>query len=159
MKKHLLLAGLMGLALAAQAKLPAPAPLTPEAAAKADEAKAKTAHTAKVDAFKLCKSMDKAAANYFKAAGAGKQASPKAAACTDPGPFAYVPPKPAEAAGAHSPAAPAVSRRASRPLRVRPRPRSPDPAEPGAPGEPGPHPAGERPFVFALALLSCACPN
>lgn len=98
MKKHLLLAGLMAVALAAQAKLPAPAPLTPEAAAKADEAKAKTAHNAKVDAFKLCKSMDKAAANYFKtAAGSGKQASPKAAACADPGPFVYTPPAPAPA--------------------------------------------------------------
>ncbi|MBL0943716.1 MAG: hypothetical protein IBJ04_05255 [Hydrogenophaga sp.] len=110
-KKHLLIAAaLTGLAFGAQAKLPAPAPLTPEAAAKADEAKAKAAHTAKVDAFKLCKSMDKAAANYFKTtAGAGKQPSANAPACTDPGPFAYVPPKPAEAAGAHSPAAPAVS--------------------------------------------------
>lgn len=91
--KHLLFVALLGLAIgSAQAKLPAPAPLTPEAAAKADEAKAKTAHGAKVEAFKLCKSMDKAAANYFKTAGAGKQASPKAAACADPGPFVYTPP-------------------------------------------------------------------
>jgi hypothetical protein len=94
-KKHLLLAALMGLAIGAQAKLPAPAPMTPEAAAKADEAKAKAAHGAKVEAFKLCKSMDKAAANHFKTtAGAGKQASPKAAACADPGPFVYTPPAP-----------------------------------------------------------------
>lgn len=109
--KHLLIAAaLTGLAVGAQAKLPAPAPLTPEAAAKADEAKAKAAHGAKVDAFKLCKSMDKAAASYFKTtAGSGKQPSANAPACTDPGPFAYVPPKPAEAAGAHSPAAPAVA--------------------------------------------------
>jgi len=110
MKKHLLLAGLMGLAIAAQAKLPAPAPLTPEAALKAEEAKQRTAFNAKVDNYKLCKSMDKAAANYFKStAAAGKQPSAKAPACADPGVFAFVPPKPPEAAGAHSPTAPAAS--------------------------------------------------
>ena len=40
------------------------------------------------------------------AAAAGKSVGPATAsapACTDPGPFAYAPPKPAEAAGAHSP--------------------------------------------------------
>lgn len=93
MKKQLLIAGLMVVAVAAQAKLPAPAPMTPEAAAKADEAKAKTAHDGKIASFKLCKTMDKAAANYFKAAGAGKQASPKAVPCADPGPFVYTAPK------------------------------------------------------------------
>ncbi|MBL0919995.1 MAG: hypothetical protein IBJ14_14930 [Hydrogenophaga sp.] len=109
MKKHLLLAALMGVAIGAQAKLPAPPPLTPEAALKAEEAKQRTAYGAKVESFKLCKSMDKAAANYFKSAGTGKQPSAKAPACTDPGVFAFVPPKPAEAAGAHSPTAPAAS--------------------------------------------------
>ncbi|MCU0942177.1 MAG: hypothetical protein MUE35_06490 [Hydrogenophaga sp.] len=98
MKKQLvLIAALAGLATAVHAKLPAPAPLTPEAAAKADEAKAKAAHGAKVEAFKLCKSMDKAAASHFKLASAsGKpaQASPKAAPCADPGPFVYTPPAP-----------------------------------------------------------------
>lgn len=96
MNKQLLLAALTGLALtAAHAKLPAPAPLTPEAAAKADEAKARAAHNAKVEGFKLCKSMEKAAANHFRTtAGAGKQASPKAVACADPGPFAYTPAAP-----------------------------------------------------------------
>ncbi len=94
MKKQLLLAALTGLAItAAHAKLPAPAPLTPEAAAKAEEAKAKAAHGAKVENFKLCKSMEKAAASHFKTtAGAGKQPSPKAVACADPGPFVYTPP-------------------------------------------------------------------
>lgn len=94
MKKHLLLAALTGLAITtAHAKLPAPAPLTPEAAAKADEAKAKAAHGAKVESFKLCKSMERAAASHFKTtAGAGKQPSPKAVPCADPGPFVYTPP-------------------------------------------------------------------
>ncbi|MBX3609239.1 MAG: hypothetical protein KF871_05030 [Hydrogenophaga sp.] len=96
MKKHLLLAALMGLAITAQAKLPAPAPLSPEAAAKADEAKAKTAHGAKVAAYQLCKAQDKAAANFFKnASSMGKpaQASAGAPACADPGPFVYTAPK------------------------------------------------------------------
>jgi len=76
----------------------------------ADEAKARAAYATKVEGYKLCKAMDKAAANHFKTtAGAGKQPSAGAPACTDPGPFAYTPPKPAEAAGAHSPAATATS--------------------------------------------------
>lgn len=91
--------------LAAVAKLP---PLSPEAKAKADEAKAKSAHGDKVAAFKLCQSMDRTAAHYFKTAKAsGKDTQPPVAtpACTDPGPFVYTPPesKPIEAAGAHSP--------------------------------------------------------
>lgn len=91
--------------LAAVAKLP---PLSPEAKAKADEAKAKTAWTDKVAAYKLCQSMDRTAAQYFKNAKAsGKDVQPPVAtpACADPGPFAYTPPesKPIEAAGAHSP--------------------------------------------------------
>ena len=96
--------GLCALATLAQAKLPAPPPPTPEAAAKADEAKARAAYNTKVEAFKLCKAQDKAVANHFKTtSGAGKQATPGVPACTDPGAFAYTPPKPAEAAGAHSP--------------------------------------------------------
>jgi hypothetical protein len=96
MKKQMFLAVLTGLAITtAHAKLPAPAPLTPEAAAKAEEAKAKAAHGAKVENFKLCKSMEKAAASHFKTtAGAGKQPSPKAVACADPGPFVYTPAAP-----------------------------------------------------------------
>lgn len=112
MKRCLLSLSLL-LAFAAHAKLPAPPPPTEEAKAKAAEAAARTAWAAKVEAYKLCASMDKAAANYFKtAAAAGKSVGPATAsapACTDPGQFAYVAPKPAEAAGAHSPAATAVS--------------------------------------------------
>jgi hypothetical protein len=85
----------------ALAKLPAP---SPEAAAKAAEAAAKTAWSGKVDTYKLCQSQDRVAAHYRKT---NKDAKPASAVppCTDPGPFAYTPPeaKPAEAAGAHSP--------------------------------------------------------
>ncbi|MGE0097133.1 MAG: hypothetical protein AB7S86_02195 [Hydrogenophaga sp.] len=111
MKRSLLCLSLL-LAFAAHAKLPAPPPPTDEAKAKAAEAAARTAWSTKVGGYKLCMAMDKAASNYFKtAAAAGKSVKPAEAAapCVDPGPFAYVPPKPAEAAGAHSPAATAVS--------------------------------------------------
>jgi len=111
MKRSLLCLSLL-VAFAAHAKLPAPPPPTEEAKAKAAEAAARTAWAAKVDGYKLCAYMDKAASNYFKtAAAAGKSVKPAVTAppCTDPGPFAYAPPKPAEAAGAHSPAATAVS--------------------------------------------------
>ena len=80
----------------AHAKLPA-APQTEEAKAKAAEAAAKTAHGNKVEAFKLCKSMDKTAAHYFKtAAAAKKDVKPAAAAppCADPGPFVAAAPAP-----------------------------------------------------------------
>ncbi len=88
------------------AKLPPP---TPEAKAKADEAAAKLAWTAKVDAYKLCEAQDRVAAHYYDAARAeGKPTREPVATkdCQDPGPFAYVKPeeKPLEAAGAHSPA-------------------------------------------------------
>jgi hypothetical protein len=111
MKRSLLCLSLL-LAFAAHAKLPPPPAPTDEAKAKAAEAAARTAWAAKVDAYKLCAYMDKAASNYFKtAAAAGKSVKPavEAPSCADPGPFAYAPPKPAEAAGAHSPAATAVS--------------------------------------------------
>ncbi len=85
----------------ALAKLPAP---TPEAAAKAAEAAAKTAWSGKVDNYKLCQAQDRVAAHYRKTAKDAKPAVPSSA-CTDPGPFAYTPPadKPIEASGAHSP--------------------------------------------------------
>jgi hypothetical protein len=94
------------------AKLPAPV-LTDEAKAKAAEAAARTAHAGKVDSYKLCMSMDRVAAKYLadaKKAGQTPQPIPTPP-CTDPGQFAYVAPdaKPLEAAGAHSPAATAVS--------------------------------------------------
>ena len=53
----------LGLAGSAWAKLPAP---SDEAKAKAAEAAAKTAHNGKVDAFKLCKSIDRVAAHVQK---------------------------------------------------------------------------------------------
>jgi hypothetical protein len=86
------------------AKLP---PLSDDAKAKAEEAKAKTAHSDKIAAYKLCQSMDKVAATYIAdAKKAGKDVKPVATApCTDPGPFAYTPQaqKPLETSGAHSP--------------------------------------------------------
>lgn len=111
MKKCLITVCLAGLPLLALAKLPA---LSDEAKAKAAEAAAKAAWTAKVDAFQLCKVQDKVAASYFKTAKAvGKEPKPPmtVAACAEPGPFAYTPPeaKPLEAAGAHSPAGNATS--------------------------------------------------
>src|SRR5262249_28195891 len=98
----------MSLALA---KLP---PLSDEAKAKAEEAKAKTAWTDKVAAYKTCKSMDKVAAEYFadaKKAGKPTKAPVTTPPCTDPGPFVAAGPeaKPLEAAGAHSPPQPAVT--------------------------------------------------
>jgi hypothetical protein len=94
----------------ALAKLPAP---SDEAKAKAAETAAKTAHTGKVDGYKLCKSMEATAAAYYaNAKKAGKETKPPVAtpACTDPGPFVYTPPAPASAAMAAAPAAaPAVA--------------------------------------------------
>lgn len=110
MKRSLLCLTLL-LATMAHAKLPAPPP-TEEAKAKAAEAAARTAWASKVDAYKLCKSQDRAASHYFKtAAAAGKSVKPAVAgaACTDPGVFAYTPPKPIEASGAHSPSETAKS--------------------------------------------------
>lgn len=89
------------LSVSALAKLPAP---NDEAKAKAAEAAAKTAHAGKIDAYKLCKSQDKVAAQYRKSGKASKDAKPVATApCADPGPFVY---KPATAA-APAAAAPA----------------------------------------------------
>lgn len=112
MKSILLLASVL-LAASAHAKLPAPAPLSEEAKAKAAEAAARTAHNNKVEAYRLCRYMDLAAANHFKTVAAMGKPTPSPAAnapaCADPGAFAYVPPKPVEGAGAHSPAATAVA--------------------------------------------------
>jgi hypothetical protein len=97
------------LSTATHAKLPA-APQTDEAKAKAAEAAAKTAHGGKVDAFKLCKSMDKAAAHYFKTASAAKKEVKPATAtppCADPGPFVAAAPAAPAAAAAVKPAEPA----------------------------------------------------
>ena len=98
------------------AKLPAPV-LTDEAKAKAAEAAAKTAWSAKMDAYLSCKAQDKVVAHYLQTARASaKEAKPPMAMppCTDPGAFAYIPTppepaKPLEASGAHSPPATATS--------------------------------------------------
>jgi hypothetical protein len=81
---------------AAFATLP---PLTPEAQAAADLAKAKTAYGDKVGAYQLCQAQNRVA-DRFKVSGA-----PAPAACTAPPPF--VPPVAAVAAPA-TPAAPAT---------------------------------------------------
>jgi hypothetical protein len=102
-------AALVVLTGVALAKLPAP---SDEAKAKAAEAAAKTAHAGKVDAYKLCLSMDKVAADYrTKAKTAGKDVKPatETPACADPGEFVYTPP------GAASAPAPAAAAAASAP--------------------------------------------
>ncbi len=86
------------------AKMPAP---SPEAQAKADEAKAKTAWTDKVAAFQLCRAMDRVADNHVKSAkAAGREASAPVATppCSDPG--AYVSPMAASAPPATATAPP-----------------------------------------------------
>jgi hypothetical protein len=107
MKRLILIAVSALLAASSFAKIPAPV-LTDEAKAKAAEAAAKTAHAGKVDGYKLCLSMDKSAAHYFKTAQtAGKATKPATAIppCADPGAFVY--PPPAAPATAAAPAAPA----------------------------------------------------
>ena len=70
-----LLLAMLGMALAgaAGAKLP---PLSPEAQAKAEEAKQRTAWSDKVAAFQLCKAQDRVAAAYQQKKGG--QAAPAA---------------------------------------------------------------------------------
>lgn len=105
MKKHVLLIAAALLCGAAFAKLPAPV-LNDEAKAKAAEAAAKTAHGNKIANFQLCKSMDTAAAHYFKTAkAAGKDVKPAAETpvCADPGAFVF--PVPAAPAVAGAPVA------------------------------------------------------
>jgi hypothetical protein len=89
-----LLIALLGMSLAgaALAKLP---PLSPEAQAKADEAKQKTAWSDKVAAYQLCQAQDRVAASYRKAKGAQPKAETPAA--------------PAAAAAAPAPAASATA--------------------------------------------------
>ncbi len=75
----------------AHAKLAAPV-LTDEAKAKAAEASAKTAHSGKVDGYKLCLSLDKTAAHWQKTAKSlGKEAKPATTTppCADPGAFVW----------------------------------------------------------------------
>jgi len=105
MKQMLMIAGLLSAMTVAHAKLPAPV-LDDAAKAKAEEAKAKTAHAGKVDAYLLCKSMDRTAAHYFKSSKATGKSVPTAQAspaCVDPGAFGA----PAPAVAAAGSAAPA----------------------------------------------------
>ena len=100
------LAALILSAPLALAKLP---PLSPDAQAKAEEAKAKAAWTDKVAAYQLCRSMDHVVESYRKTAQtANRETRPATPTppCTDPGPFVAAAPaasKPIEASGAHSP--------------------------------------------------------
>ncbi len=80
------------------AKLPAP---TPEQAAAADLAKAKTAYAGRISAYQLCQS-ENAVANRFKTAG-----TPAPAACVAPPPFEA----PAVQAAAAPAAAPAAAKK------------------------------------------------
>ena len=104
MNKALFALILAAVSATAFAKLP---PLSDEAKAKADETKAKAAHTAKVNAYLLCKSQDKVVAHVQKTnkAKAGKPVTTPA--CADPGKFVYTPPEAAPAVAAAAPAAPA----------------------------------------------------
>jgi hypothetical protein len=81
---------LLALSNSAFAKLPPP---NDEAKAKAAEAAAKTAHTAKADGYLLCKTQDKVAAHVQRTnkAKAGKPVA--TAPCADPGKFVYTPPE------------------------------------------------------------------
>jgi hypothetical protein len=101
----LVLTTLLGVAQV-QAKLP---PLSDEAKAKAAEAAAKAAHNGKVDAYQLCRSMDKVAADYYAAAKkSGVSTNPPVPTppCVDPGAFVYPLPAPASAPAATAAAAP-----------------------------------------------------
>ena len=87
------------------AKLP---PLDDEAKAKAEEAKAKTAHTAKADGYLLCKSQDKVAAHVQRTNKAKAGKPDTTPPCADPGKFVYTPPE-APAVAASAPAAVAAA--------------------------------------------------
>ena len=95
----LVMAGLLGAAPAWAQTPPPPSDAAAVAAkAKAAEAAAKAAHAGKVDAYKLCKSMDAVAERYYASAKAsGKETKPPVPtpACVDPGPFVFTPPAPA----------------------------------------------------------------
>ena len=97
---------LLALSTSAFAKLPPP---NDEAKAKAAEASAKTAHTAKADGYLLCKPQDKVAAHVQRTnkAKAGKPAATPP--CADPGKFVYTPPEATPTAAVAPAAAPAAT--------------------------------------------------
>lgn len=76
--------GLLGLADAAQAKLPAP---SDEVKAAAGAAKGKAAWADKVMAYQVCRAQDKVAAVYLKAREGANTPSADLPACSDPGPY------------------------------------------------------------------------
>ena len=107
MKKLFVLVAACTLATSVLAKLPAP---SDEAKAKAAEAAAKTAHTGKMEAYQLCKSQSRVAAQYRnsgKAAGKPVATPP----CADPGPFVYSAAAAAPAAAPAGAAAPAAEKK------------------------------------------------
>jgi hypothetical protein len=97
---------LLALSNSAFAKLPPP---NDEAKAKAAEAAAKTAHTAKADGYLLCKTQDKVAAHVQRTnkAKAGKPVA--TAPCADPGKFVYTPPEATPTAAVAPAVAPATT--------------------------------------------------
>jgi hypothetical protein len=120
MKRLIFIAVSALLAASSFAKIPAPV-LSDEAKAKAAEAAAKTAFNGKVDAYKLCLSMEKTSAHYYKTAQtAGKATKPATTTppCADPGAFVYPPPAvPATAAAPAAPAPAAAAPAASAPAK------------------------------------------
>lgn len=80
-----LFAGLV-FSLAATANQLAPAQSDEAKAKEAELAKLRTAHNAKVVAYKVCLAMERAAENHRKSVPNPKPPSPTAA-CTNPGPF------------------------------------------------------------------------
>ena len=97
---------LLAFSATAFAKLPPP---NDEAKAKAAEAAAKTAHTAKADGYLLCKTQDKVAAHVQRTnkAKAGKPVA--TAPCADPGKFVYTPPEATPTAAVAPAVAPATT--------------------------------------------------
>lgn len=85
-----MLVGIAAVAMAAAvgAKLPAPQ-LSDEQKAKAAEAAAKSAHAAKVEAYQLCRSMDRVTERYARELQSkGKALQPSdTKPCADPGSF------------------------------------------------------------------------
>ena len=108
------------------AKLP---PQTPEAAAKAAEAKDKAAWSDKVAAYKLCLAQDRLAQQYLKTKEGARKPTVETPACADPGP--YVPGASAAAATPAPGGAPAAS---AKPAAAAPAgPAAATPAAPAAP--------------------------
>lgn len=104
--RTLLALTLLAVAPVVSAKLPEP---SSEAKAKAEETAARQAWAAKVAGYQLCRVQDEVAAQYRQTAMAAGRNLPAPMAtppCTDPGAFEY---KPLEQAGAHSPAATALT--------------------------------------------------